>query len=514
MRKYIFVTGGAVSDLGKTVLSASIGLLLSKRGFNVVNKKLSPYMNVSMGALRPDMFGEVFVTSDGAETDLSLGFYERFTGTKTDNSCFATSGNIYWSVINKERMGDFSDEAVTVSSHVAEEIKEFICKADADIVITEVGGTVGDVESVHFLDAIGKMKEAVNSENVMYIHVENIPSLVASEEERVASVNHSTAELLERGIQPDVIVCRTEKQMENSLSDKISIFCNINKEAVIDWQITDILYELPLLLEKSGFSNQLLKKLALKDYKPKLDAWKNFAAKARKAEREVKIAVVGKSASLKSAYQSIKEALECAAFSRDAKALIEWIDSNNINEKNVRELLASADGIVIPDGKGKGGTEGMMIASSYAREEDIPFLAIGQGMHTAVISFASEVLGLKGAQSEEIGVAPYPVAVECDLHIGEEKIKISRGTKVFSAYGRELFCERCRHKYMINVAYKTKLEEKGMVFAGLSQENGICEVVEMCGKRFYIGTQFNPELSSSPEKIHPLFSAFVEECLL
>ncbi|MBE7039774.1 MAG: CTP synthase [Ruminococcaceae bacterium] len=513
MRKYIFVSGGAVSDFGKTALSASIGLLLSKRGFDVVNKKLNPCMNMSVSSLEPSSFGEIFVTSDGSESDSSLGFYERFTCRKTDKSCFMTAGNIYWSIINKERIGSFHGETVTVSSHVAEEIKDFICSGTGDIVITEVGGTAGGIESAHFLDAVGKIKEIAEKENVMYVHVENIPSLVASEEEKLEAVNRSMALLLERGIQPDAIVCRTEKELSESLIDKISIFSNLNKDAVIEWQTADLLYDIPLVLEKSGLSDLILKRLSLRDFKPKLEKWKNLVSKAKKAEKEVKIAVVGKSASLKSAYQSVKEALECASYEHGAKAVIQWIDSNNLNEKNVSEVLAPCSGIVIPDGKEKKGTDGIKIAANYARENDVPLLAIGQGMHMAVAGVASDVLGINETHRGENCGEDVGVLVERDLRYGEEKIKIIRGTKTFSAYGRELFYERCRHKYMINDAYKEKLEEVGLYFTGTSAEDGICEIVEMPKNRFFIGVQFNPEFSSMPENVHPLFMEFIRESL-
>lgn len=510
MRKYIFVTGGAVSGAGKTLLAASIGLLLSRRGFKVVCKKLSPYINVSLGALNPTSGGEIFVASDGSEADLSLGFYERFVGEKTTRASFLTAGSVYWSVINKERMGDFLGEAATVSSHVADEINRFVLSGDSDIVITEVGGSVGDIESVHFLDAVGKLYEGKTSENVMFVHLENLPDN-AAEEERLVPLSRSVAALLERGIQPDVVLCRTEKPMDSSLIDKISIFCNLQKEAVIECQRSEPVYEMPLLLEKSGLLHFTLKKLSLQDFRPKLDAWKELVSKAKKAEAEIKIAVVGKYASLRGAYQSLNEALECAAFSEGVRASVKWIPSDELNEKNIDEQLSSIGGIVLPDGKGRSGADGVLLAAGYARKNDIPLFAIGQGMHMAVIELASSVLGLKGAGSQEIGETAYPVVTEAKERSGEEKIKIMRGTKTFSAYGRELFTERCRHKYIVNGAYREKLEEAGMYFVGSSAENEFCEIVEMPEKRFFIGVQFNPEFSSSPEKIHPLFAEFIRE---
>lgn len=510
MRKYIFVTGGVVSDSGKTTLSASIGMLLSNRGFDVMNKKLSPYLNMEVGALDSASFGETFVTAEGSEADLSLGVYERFTGRKTNKLCFSTAGNIYWSVINKERMGSFPGEAVTVSKHFADEVREFVVMGDADIVVTEIGGTLGDVETVQLIDAISKAKDAFGTENVMYVHVENIPSLVASEEEKLVALNRSTSELIKRGIHPDCVVCRTEKPMDSSLQNKISIFCNVNKDCVVEWEMKEGLYEAPLVLEKNGISKAILRRLSLRDFKPKLDAWKDFVLKAQKADKEIRIAIVGKNTSLQAAYQSVKESVECAAYKNEMVVVLDWVNSNELNEKNAQLLLENADGIIVPDGKGRKGTEGMMLASKYARENDVPFIAIGQGMHMSVVSIAKDELGLKGAQSTENGETPYPVVVDCDMRSGEEKIKILRGTKTFSAYGRELFYERCRHKYIVSGAYREKLSEAGMYFTGVSAENEFCEIVEMPALRYYIGVQFNPEFTSTPERVHPLFDSFIK----
>jgi len=511
MRKYIFVTGGAVSDLGKTTLAASIGLLLSSRGFKVVNKKLNPCINISLGTLDPALSGEVYVNADGSEADLSLGFYERFTGEKQSRNSFATAGSLYWSVINKERMGSFLGEIVTISSHVADEIRNFVFSSDGDVVIVEVGGTVGDIESVHFLDAVGKVKEAKGAENVMYVHVENIPQMVESEDEKLVALNRSVSVLLERGIQPDMIVCRTEEHLEESLISKISIFSNLSKEEIVEWKRAGVLYETPFILEKDGLATGILKKLSIQDFKPKLDSWKELVSNFQKAENEVKIALVGKYASLRSAYQSVKEALECAAALNGVKISIGWIDSNDIDSKNVSLLFDRADGIIIPDGKGRSGSEGMMLAAAFAREKDIPLFAIGQGMHMMLTEFASSCMGLKGAGSTEISDTPYPVVIESEMQAREKRIKIIRGTKIFSAYGRELFYERCRHKYIVNSAYKEKFEEAGMYFVGTAADSKECEAVEIPDKSFYIGVQFNPEFSSSPVKVHPLFAEFIKE---
>lgn len=512
MQKYIFVTGGAVSDYAKTAVASSIGLMLSARGFQAGFRKLSPCLNIDLSALNPALCGEVFLSYDGGEVDSSFGFYERFTGKKQHSSCCMTAGNAYWSVINKERMGSFGGEAATVSTHVADEIKNFIfASAENDITIVEVGGSVGDVESVHLLDAIGKAKEAVMSENIICVHVENIPHLVQTEEEKLTPIGRSISSLLERGIKPDAIVCRTEDAISESLADKISIFANVQKTDVIESKRTDIIYEMPLDLEKNGLWNLILKKLSLQDFKPKLDSWKELISKMKKAENEVRIALVGKYVSLRSAYQSVKEALECAGAANGVKVFVDWIDSASVSEKNSEELFKGADGIILPDAKGKEATEGMMHAAAYARKNDIPFFAIGQGMHMAVVEFSKEVLGLKGAGSVEICSTPYPVVTDSDEYAGEKKIKIKRGTKTFSAYGRELFSERCRHKYIVSSAYEEKLEEAGMYFVGKSAENGNCEIIEIPQKRFYIGVQFNPEFSSLPTKTHPLFCEFISE---
>ena len=512
MQKYIFVTGGAVSDYAKTTVASSIGLLLSARGFGVEFKKLNPCLNIDLGSLNPALCGESFVTADGGETDSSFGFYERFTGIKQSKYSCMTAGNIYWSVINKERMGSFMGDRATVSSHVADEVKKFVFSATSgDVVIVELGGTVGDVESIHFLDAIGKVKEDVADENIMYLHVENIPHHVETEEEKLVPIGRSISSLLERGIKPDAIICRTEESMQDSLKDKVSIFTNVDKAAVIESPRTDIIYETPFILDKSGLWTAIMKKLSLQDFKLKLDSWKDVISKMKKAEKEIRIALVGKYTSLRSAYQSVKEALDCAGAVNDVKVLVDWIEASSVTEKNVEELLKGANGIILPDGKGRKDVQGMILAAKFARENDIPFLAIGQGMHMAVVEVASSVLGLKDAHSTEAWASPYPVVTEADGYVGEKKIKILRRTKSFSAYGRELFSERCRHKYIVSDAYREKLEEAGMYFVGKSADDEKCEIVEMLEKRFYVGVQFNPEFSSYPSKVHPLFEEFIRE---
>lgn len=527
--KYVFVTGGVVSGLGKGITAASLGRLLKARGLHVTIQKFDPYINVDPGTMSPYQHGEVFVTDDGAETDLDLGHYERFIDENLSKNSNVTTGKIYWNVINKERKGDFLGGTVQVIPHITNEIKERIYrvgKSDhTDVVITEVGGTVGDIESLPFLEAIRQVSTDVGRENVMYIHVTLVPYISKSGELKTKPTQHSVKELRSIGIQPDVIVCRTEKQLSKDMTDKIGLFCNIPAGWVIQNLDAESLYEVPLMLEKEGLAKITCNRLGLKCGEPDLTEWTNLVEKQKNISKSVEIALVGKYVELHDAYLSIAESLRHGGIANDAEVNINWVNSEHLNESNLDEMLKSADGILVPGGFGDRGIEGKVLAVKYTRENKIPFLGICLGMQVAVIEFARNVLGLKGAHTTEIDAeSKYPVIdimpeqkdienMGGTMRLGLYPCKISEGTKAYEIYQDELIYERHRHRYEFNNEFRDQISSNGMVLSGLSPSERLVEMVEIKDHPWFVGVQFHPEFKSRPNRAHPLFRDFIKASL-
>ncbi|QEK13257.1 CTP synthase [Crassaminicella thermophila] len=529
MTKYIFVTGGVVSSLGKGITAASLGRLLKARGLKVTIQKFDPYINIDPGTMSPYQHGEVFVTEDGAETDLDLGHYERFIDINLGKYSNVTTGKIYWSVITKERKGEYLGGTVQVIPHITNEIKERILRAgnqtNADVVITEIGGTVGDIESQPFLEAIRQIKYDVGKENVMYIHLTLLPFLGKAGEVKTKPTQHSVRELREIGILPDAIVCRAEKPMTEEVKDKISLFCNVDRKNVIQNMDAETLYEVPLMLEKEGLAEIVCERLSLKCGAPDLTEWKTIVEKEKNLKHRVKIALVGKYVELHDAYLSVAEALKHAGIANDAKVEIDWIHSEDVTLENVEDYLKDVDGILVPGGFGDRGIEGKITAIKYARENKVPFLGICLGMQLAVIEFARNVVGLKGAHSSELDPeTPYPVIdlmpdqkdvedMGGTMRLGVYPCKIYEGTKAEKAYVEDLVYERHRHRYEFNNQFREELTNKGLVISGISPDERLVEIVEVPDHPWFVAGQFHPEFKSRPTKAHPLFRDFVKASL-
>lgn len=527
--KYIFVTGGVVSGLGKGITAASLGRLLKARGLHATIQKFDPYINVDPGTMSPYQHGEVYVTDDGAETDLDLGHYERFIDENLNKNSNVTTGKIYWSIISKERKGDFLGGTVQVIPHITNEIKERIYrvgKADhTDVVITEIGGTVGDIESLPFLEAIRQVATDVGRENVMYIHVTLVPYLGKSGELKTKPTQHSVKELRSIGIQPDVIVCRTEKHLDDDLKEKIGLFCNIPGECVIQNIDAEVLYEVPLMLEKEGLADIVCKRLNLSCQEPDLREWTEMVRKNKNLSETVTIALVGKYVALHDAYLSVVEALKHGGIANDADVRIKWVNSEHLDKENVKNHLLKADGILVPGGFGDRGIEGKILAAQYARENNVPFFGICLGMQMAVIEFARNICGLQGAHSSEFGNSTnYPVIDlmpeqrDIDekggtMRLGIYPCKVREGSKTFDIYKDELIYERHRHRYEFNNEYRELLTSKGLVLSGLSPSERLVEMVELPNHPWYIGVQFHPEFKSRPNRSHPLFRDFIRASL-
>ena len=527
--KYIFVTGGVVSGLGKGITAASLGRLLKARGYKVTVQKFDPYLNVDPGTMSPYQHGEVFVTDDGAETDLDLGHYERFIDENLSVNSNVTTGKIYWSVISKERRGDYLGKTVQVIPHITNEIKESVFKVaretNTDIVITEIGGTVGDIESLPFLEAIRQVKYMAGTENTMYIHVTLLPYISGSNELKTKPTQHSVKELLSIGIQPDAIVCRTEVEITPEGREKIALFCNVSEDAVIQNITVPTLYEAPLMLEREGLGKFVCKRLGLTNTEPDLTEWNALISKINKimnSDRSVKIALVGKYIEMRDAYISVAEALKHGGFENDVDINIDWIQSENIDKDNVESLLKDADGIIVPGGFGDRGIEGKIEAIKYARENDIPFLGICLGMQMAVVEFARNVAGYKNANSSEFTNTDYNVIdiMPDQKHVSDKggtmrlglyPCKIDESTKTYEAYkGEKLVYERHRHRYEFNNEFRTEFAQKGMKFAGMSPDEKLIEIIELPSHRWFVGSQFHPELRSRPNRAHPLFREFIK----
>ena len=527
--KYIFVTGGVVSGLGKGITAASLGRLLKARGLKVAAQKLDPYINVDPGTMSPYQHGEVYVTEDGAETDLDLGHYERFIDEDLNKYSNLTTGKVYWNVLNKERRGEYLGSTVQVIPHITNEIKDFVYrvgkKTDADIVITEIGGTIGDIESQPFLEAVRQISLEVGRENSLFIHVTLVPYLSGSEEHKSKPTQHSVKELRGMGINPDIIVLRSDKPLEKSIFQKIALFCNVKPDCVIENRTLPNLYEAPLMLEQSGFSDVVCRELHIDAPAPDLEEWEQMVERIRNRSREVHIGLVGKYVKLHDAYLSVAEAMSHAGYEINAFVKIHWIDSEGITKENIDTVLENIDGIIVPGGFGNRGIEGMILAAKYARENNIPYLGICLGMQIAVIEYARNVLGLKDAHSGEFDEQCEHKVIdfmpgqsdEIDkggtLRLGSCPCCIKSGTKMEACYGSSLIHERHRHRYEFNNQYREALTEAGLVIGGTSPDNRLVETIELKEHPFFVGVQFHPEFKSRPNQAHPLFKGFISAAL-
>ncbi|WP_078556184.1 CTP synthase [Bacillus alkalicellulosilyticus] len=527
--KYIFVTGGVVSSLGKGITAASLGRLLKNRGLSVTIQKFDPYINVDPGTMSPYQHGEVFVTDDGAETDLDLGHYERFIDINLNQNSNVTTGKIYSSVIKKERRGDYLGGTVQVIPHVTNEIKDRVLRAgretSADIVITEIGGTVGDIESLPFLEAIRQIKSDIGVDNVMYIHCTLIPYLSAAGEMKSKPTQHSVKELRSLGIQPNVIVVRTEKPVPQDMKEKIALFCDIDKNAVIEARDAETLYQVPLALQEQHLDDIVCKYLKLNCNGADMEEWKALVEKVQNLSKKVKIALVGKYVALPDAYLSVAEALRHAGYTYDADLEIKWINSEEVTTANVEELLQDVDGILVPGGFGDRGIEGKIEAIRYARENKVPFLGICLGMQLASVEFARNVLNLEGANSAELNPQTnYPIIdllpeqkdvedLGGTLRLGLYPCKLQQGTVAYEAYQEQVVYERHRHRYEFNNEYRQQMEQAGFIFSGTSPDGRLVEIIEIADHPYFIASQFHPEFVSRPTRPQPLFREFIRASL-
>lgn len=527
MTKYIFVTGGVVSGLGKGITAASLGRLLKARGLKVAAQKLDPYINVDPGTMNPYQHGEVYVTEDGAETDLDLGHYERFIDEDLNQYSNLTTGKVYWNVLNKERRGEYLGSTVQVIPHITNEIKEFVyCVGqNADVVITEIGGTIGDIESQPFVEAVRQISLEVGRENSLFIHVTLVPYLSGSDEHKSKPTQHSVKELCGMGIYPNIIVLRSDKSLEESIFKKISLFCNVKPDCVIENRTLENLYEAPLMLEESDFSSVVCRELNMKAPEPDLTDWEEMVERIRLRSEEVHIGLVGKYVKLHDAYLSVAEAMNHAGYELNTFIKIHWIDSENITKENVNDILKRMNGIIVPGGFGNRGIEGMILSAEYARKNRIPYFGICLGMQIAVIEFARNVSGIADAHSGEFDE-------QCDhkvidfmpgqsevidkggtLRLGSFPCRIKPGTKMAKCYGAGTIYERHRHRYEFNNMYRKELTEAGLVISGTSPDDSLVETVELCGHPFFVGVQFHPEFKSRPNQPHPLFKGFIAAAL-
>ncbi len=529
MKKYIFVTGGVVSGLGKGITAASLGRLLKSRGLKVAAQKLDPYINVDPGTMSPYQHGEVYVTEDGAETDLDLGHYERFIDENLNKFSNLTTGKVFWNVLNKERRGEYLGSTVQIIPHVTNEIKDFIYRVgretDADVVITELGGTIGDIESQPFLEAVRQISLEVGKENSLFIHVTLVPFLSGSDEHKSKPTQHSVKELQSMGVNPNIIILRCDEPLEESIFNKIALFCNVKKDCVIENITLPILYEAPLMLEKHNFSDVVCRELGINADKPDLKEWKTMVEKIKNLNREVSIAIVGKYVALHDAYLSVAEALRHAGYWLGAKVNILWVDSETVTEENVKDALKNADGILVPGGFGNRGIEGKIVAAKYARENDVPYLGICLGMQTAVIEFARNVCGIKDADSGEFAPDCRNKVIDFlpdqndevnkggTLRLGAYPCKVAENTALYVCYGESEIFERHRHRYEFNNDYREIMVKNGLVIGGTSPDGYIVETVENPKNRFFVGVQFHPEFKSRPNKPHPLFLGLVKHSL-
>ena len=524
--KYIFVTGGVVSGIGKGITAASLGRLLKSRGLHVTIQKFDPYINIDPGTMSPYQHGEVYVTEDGAETDLDLGHYERFIDENLSVNNNITAGKVYWSVITKERRGVYLGGTVQVIPHITNEIKEKIFQVgnseNTDVVITEIGGTVGDIESLPFLEAIRQVSADVGKDNCMYIHVTLVPYLATSGEQKSKPTQHSVKELLGIGIQPDMIVCRTELPLGDDFKAKIGLFCNIASDFVIENLDVETLYDVPLMLEGQDVSRKVCEKLKIECNSPDLADWEKMTHRAKNLKGKVKIALVGKYVALHDAYLSVAEALRHGGFENDVEVEIDWVDAAAVTDDNVVDMLKGADGILVPGGFGDRGIDGKISAIKYARINKIPFFGICLGMQLAVVEFARNAAGLNMAHSSELNPAtPHPVIdlmpdqksvadLGGTMRLGKYPCVLSANTVVNLAYGVDYIEERHRHRYEMNNGYRDKLMEAGLIISGVSPDERLVEVVELQEHPWFVGVQFHPEFKTRPNRPHPLFKGFIQ----
>ena len=523
--KYIFVTGGVVSGLGKGITAASLGRLLKQRGLRVKVQKLDPYLNVDPGTMSPYQHGEVFVTDDGAETDLDLGHYERFIDENLTVHSSVSSGKVYWNVLNRERTGDYLGATVQIIPHITNEIKRNIYSLDTpdtDVAIVEIGGTVGDIESQPFLESIRQIAAERGRHNVMFLHVSLIVSIPGTGELKSKPTQHSAKELLSLGIQPDVIICRSDAPVPRDILEKISLFCNIPVENAIPNLTAPVLYEVPLMLEREGLADVVVRRLGLICHMPDLTEWATMVHRAKHPQGSVEIALVGKYVALHDAYLSVAEALTHGGIENDVKVNIRWVDSETVTDGNAAELLDGADGVLVPGGFGSRGIEGKIAAVRWARESRVPFLGICLGMQMAVVEYARHVCGWADAHSSELDPATtHPVidlmpdqrgvtAKGGTMRLGAYPCKVvSRGSRTYQAYGAEEISERHRHRYEFNNEYRDALTQAGLELAGLSPDGRLVEIVELPDHPWFVGVQFHPELKSRPNRAHPLFREFI-----
>ena len=526
--KYIFVTGGVVSGLGKGITAASLGRLLKARGYKVASQKLDPYINIDPGTMSPYQHGEVFVTDDGAETDLDLGHYERFIDENLNKFSNLTTGKVYWNVLNKERNGEYLGQTVQVIPHITGEIKSFIYSVgahnNADIVITEIGGTIGDIESQPFIEAIRQVSMEQGRENCCFIHVTLVPYISGSCEFKSKPTQHSVKELQGMGIVPDIIVARVDAPLPDDIKKKIAMFCNVESDCVIENRTLPLLYEAPAMLEGENLSSIVCRKLGISPREIDLSDWNAMLRRAKSCDKKVRIALVGKYVQLHDAYLSVAEALTHAGFENGAKVEIDWVDSEELTPESAPRALQGADGILVPGGFGGRGIEGKIAAAKYARENDVPYLGICLGMQTAVIEFARDVLNIPDADSSEfspagahsvIDIMPDQLGVKLGgtMRLGAYPCKVREGTKLYAAYGNALISERHRHRFEFNNDYREAFEGAGMVLSGTSPDGRLVEAVEIPRNRFFVGVQFHPEFKSRPNAAHPLFREFVRAAL-
>lgn len=525
--KYIFVTGGVTSSLGKGIIAASLGNLLQARGYRVTIQKFDPYINVDPGTLNPYEHGECFVTDDGAETDLDLGHYERFLNIRTSQDNNVTTGRIYYDVITKERRGDYLGKTVQVIPHITDEIKRNFFKlgetGDYDIVITEIGGCVGDIESLPFIEAVRQARWDVGESNCLVVHLTLIPYLSAAKELKTKPTQHSVKQLLEAGIQPDILVCRTEKPLPNDIRKKLALFCNVQLNSVIEARDAETIYDVPMLMRKEKLDERVLTKLRLPHKEqPEIDDWRKFLSRVKNPTNEVNIGLVGKYVELPDAYKSIAEAFIHAGAHQECKVNVHWISSETISPKTVHRTLRDMDGILVAPGFGERGIEGKIEAIRYVRENDIPFFGICLGMQCAVVEFARNVLGLEGAASSEMDKGtPYPVIDLMEdqkniqdyggtMRLGAYDCKLKKGTKSYNAYQSANIKERHRHRYEFNNQYLKEFDEAGMKAAGTNPDSGLVEIMEIVKHPYFVGVQFHPELKSTVMNPHPLFISFID----
>jgi len=526
MAKYIFVTGGVVSGLGKGITAASLGRLLKSRGLKVAAQKLDPYINVDPGTMSPYQHGEVYVTEDGAETDLDLGHYERFIDEDLNKYSNLTTGKVYWNVLNKERRGEYLGSTVQVIPHITNEIKRFIYnvgkKSDADVVITEIGGTIGDIESQPFIEAARQVSLEVGKENSLFIHVTLVPYLHGSEEHKTKPTQHSVKELQGMGVNPNIIILRCDEHLEPAIFEKISLFCNVKKDCVIENITLPNLYEAPLMLEKANFSEVVCRELNIKAKKPDLKEWSLMVDRIKARPYTTHIGLIGKYVELHDAYLSVAEAMRHAGYYYNTHVKIHWISSETINDDNVEDIIGGLDGIIVPGGFGKRGIEGMISAIKYARENKMPFFGICLGMQVAVIEYARHVVGFKDANSGEFDeysehkVIDFMPGQNNDidkggtLRLGSYPCRIQKDTTMEKCYKKSSISERHRHRYEFNNEYRDTMDSYGLTCSGVSPDGQFVEAVELTDLPFYVGVQFHPEFKSRPNKPHPLFLGFIE----